>query len=271
MDEIDRLGAPETLRSLLLVSRHLQAIAIRLIYKEMLLSFFQYKQIRTFAYLSRNISTNPGVQFITSFIFEYRIFDSKPCFTTREDGAQENMELILPYLVNVRRLHISFWPFGLFDSHALCLLPPGVRLTHLFVDRSIYLTDLSPFLSLSHPLLESIVIRPPFPSAPSCHPLLLTDPKLSARALCPKLRRIEAPIEDLLLFEDAPPSVSNLGILGQYPFRTVEVRLREHILQTFPSLQTLSFEGTHFDSGVAPLLLMLPKLEYLSLDNSSVC
>ncbi|KAF9488443.1 hypothetical protein BDN71DRAFT_1513044 [Pleurotus eryngii] len=270
VDEVDRLGAPETLCSLLLVSRRFHAIAIRLIYKDLLLSLFHSKQIHAFAYLSRNITTNPGIQFITSFIFEYRLLEEKPCFTTRDDRTKGTVELILPYLVNVSRLHITFWPFAVFNPQALCLLPPRVQLTHLLVDRSIHLTSLSLFLARSHPLLESIVIRPEFPSSVTCKPLLPTDPKLSACALCPRLRRIEAPIEDLLLFEDAPPSVVNLGVLGQYPYRAVKVGVREHILQTFPSLRTLSFEGTNFATGVAPLLPRLPNLEYLSLDDSSM-
>ncbi|KAF4582602.1 hypothetical protein EYR40_002525 [Pleurotus pulmonarius] len=269
VDEVDRLGETETLCSLLLVSHCFYAIAVRLIYKEMLLSLFHVKQIRTFAYLSRNIASNPGAHLITSFIFEY-YYDSKPCFTTYEDGIQENMELILPYLVNVRRLHITFWPFAVFNSHALCLLPPGIQLTHLFVDRSIHLTDLSSFIALSHPFLESIVIRPAYRSVAPCQPFQPADATLSACALCPSLRRIEAAIEDLLLFEDAPPSLVSLGLLGQYPWRSVGVRLREHILRTFPSIHTLSFEGTHFDTGVAPVLPRLPQLKYLALDHSSM-
>ncbi|KDQ22976.1 hypothetical protein PLEOSDRAFT_1110068 [Pleurotus ostreatus PC15] len=271
VDELGKSDAPKALHSLLLVSRHFHAIAIRPIYKEMLLSLFHPKQIPAFAYLSRNIATNPGVQFITSFIFIFEYYSgSGPCFTTGEVGAQENLELILPYLVNVKRLHITFWPFGVFNPQALCLLPPGVQLTHLFVDRSLHLTDLSPFLALSHPLLESIVIRPAYPSAATCQPFQPTDPKLSVGALCPNLRCLEAPIEDFLLFEDAPPSLVNLGVRGQHPFRFVDDMVLDHIVHTFPSLRTLYFEGTNFGTGVAPLLPRLPNLEYLSLDHSSM-
>ncbi|KAF4588381.1 hypothetical protein EYR38_010349 [Pleurotus pulmonarius] len=271
VDELVNLDALGTLYSLLLVSHHLHAITIRLIYKEMSLSLFHPKQLRPFAYLSRNISTNPGAQFITSFTFMFGYYSgSGPCLTSGAVKAQENMEFILPYLVNVRRLDISFYPFGVFNPHALCLLPPSVRLTHLFVDRSIYLTDLSPFLARSHPLLESLVIRPTYPSASTSQPIQPTVSKLSVTTLCPNLRRVEAPIEDLLLFGDAPPSLVNLGVRGQHSFEFVDVTVPEHIVRTFTSLRTLFFEGTDYDTGVAPLLPRLPNLEYLSLDHSSM-
>lgn len=81
------------------------------------------------------------------------------------------IENVLLYLANVGRLRISFWPIGVFNPQALCLLPQSVQLTHLFVDRRIHFGDLSQFLTLSHPLLESITIRPENGRAVTCQPI----------------------------------------------------------------------------------------------------
>lgn len=264
VNELDNLDTPKTMCALLLVSRRFQDITIRRIYKEMTISLFHLKQIPTFAFLSHNIASNPGVQFITSFIFEYITR-----LSSTSDGAQANIELILPYLVNVGRLHITFWPVGVFNPRALLLLPPSAQLSHLCVDRSIDMTDLSPFLTLSHPSLETLIIRTANLRAVLCQPIKPTDAKLSAAVLFPSLRCLSAPIEDLVLFTDIPNSLVNLSVAGHGPYYPDGEEV-EYVLQNFKGLRTLSVDEMYFYDVVTSLLRGLPDLEYLSLDGASV-
>ncbi|KAF7416432.1 hypothetical protein PC9H_002698 [Pleurotus ostreatus] len=264
VNELDNLNTPKTVCALLLVSRRFRDITIRHIYKEMDISFFHRKQLPTLMFLSRNISSNPGVQFTTSFIFEYLTM-----LSSTSDSVQANIELILPHLVNVGRLHITFWPVGVFDPRALRLLPPSARLSHLCVDRSTELTHLSPFLTRSHPSLETLIIRTANPRAVPCQPIQPTDEKLSARTLFPNLRSLSAPIEDLLLFTDIPNSLVNLSVAGHGPYYPVGDEV-EYVLQNFKGLRTLSVDETYFYDVLVLLLRGLPNLEYLSLDGASM-
>ncbi len=262
--EVDNLDTPKTMCALLLVSRRFRDITVQRIYKEMYIALFHLRQIPTFAFLSRNIASNPGVQFTTSFIFEY-----VTRLSSTSDSAQANIELILPYLVNVRRLHITFWPVGVFNPRALCLLPPSTQLSHLCVDRSIKLTDFSPFLTLSHPSLETLIIRTANPRAVLCQPIKPTDAKLSATALFPSLRCLSAPIGDLVLFADIPNSLVSLSVAAHGPYHPVGEEV-EYVLQNFKGLRMLSVNETYFYDIVTSLLRGLPDLEYLSLDSASV-
>ncbi|KAJ8700673.1 hypothetical protein PTI98_003681 [Pleurotus ostreatus] len=205
----------KTLLNLAVVSRVTNAMSLRCIYQDITLPFEDNMSSRI-SMLRRDVHTNPGVQFTTTFA----IYFSKHCLHYEESRA--HIEQIIPYLVNLKRLCLTRQATS---PGVLSLLPNSVRLTHLFLDRGTCSEGLSRFL-LRHPALESVS--------------LINDDiqghtiELDARHL-PKLHSLAIAFDESVHIKSPMPSVVNLSMLS------CGVSCGRKVLD-FPSLNSLSVQ-----------------------------
>lgn len=238
---VDQVNEPETLVKLLVVSRQFNAIALRPLYKEISFHLSSHFGCRSISTLRRDIQTNPGVQFTTTFATYFlRICG------VRRYSRPPAVEHIIPYLVNVRRLCLTRQAAS---PGVLSLVPRSAQLTHLILDRQLCSEDFSHLLSY-HPTLESITLPG---SSTSDYTTGLTSGTL------PNLRSLAAVFNASLQIENTMPSVLNLTIFRHSDSPTVG-----HTVTHLPSIRTLAFQDANFPA-FATLAPYLPNLEYLQI------
>ncbi|KAJ8700666.1 hypothetical protein PTI98_003674 [Pleurotus ostreatus] len=238
---VDQVNEPETLVKLLVVSRQFNAIALRPLYQEISFQLSSHSGCRSMSTLCRDIHTNPGAQFTTTFATYFL----RICGVRRYRGPPA-VEHIIPYLVNVRRLCLTRQAAS---PGVLSLLPPSAQLTRLILDRQLCSEDFSRLLSY-HPTLESIALPG---SSTVDYTIGLTSGTL------PNLRSLAAVFDASLQIENPMPSVLNLTILRHSDGPTVR-----HTVTHLPSIRTLAFQDTNFPAFAA-LAPYLPNLEYLQI------
>ncbi|KAF4608065.1 hypothetical protein EYR40_000408 [Pleurotus pulmonarius] len=228
----------KTLLDLTIVSKRIHAMALPILYKDIT---FHLEDELPISLLRRDIQTNAGIQYTKAFAIYFF-----PCYFDDYDEIRADIDYIIPYLVNVRRLCLTR---QCASPGVLSLLPTSARLTHLILDHTHCSEDLSQFLSCN-PTLESIAI----------HNGDLVDGhviELVARNL-PKLYSLEIVLNDLVHIQSPMPSIINLGILD------IESISASGFLLNFPSLRSLCLP----ESGLPAVLALapfLPNIEFLEV------
>ncbi|KAJ8700693.1 hypothetical protein PTI98_003696 [Pleurotus ostreatus] len=233
----------KTLSKLLLVSRQFNSIALRQLYEDMSFSLNLAADLRSINTLRRDVQANPGIQLTTSFATYYfpRAYYAAP------PHVEPDVDHIIPYLVNVRRLRLSRQAAS---PGVLSLLPASAHLTHLILDRRLCSGDLTWFFS-SHPTLESIMLSS---SSTNGHIIELTSDAL------PTLRTLAIVFDASLRIKNTMPSVLNLTI-----FRHSDGPAVIHTVGRLPSTPTLALQDASTTLS-SPGNFNLPNLEYLQLN-----
>ncbi|KAL4264268.1 hypothetical protein AB1N83_005721 [Pleurotus pulmonarius] len=228
----------KTLLDLTIVSKRIHAMALPILYKDIT---FHLEDELPISLLRRDIQTNAGIQYTKAFAIYFF-----PCYFDDYDEIRADIDYIIPYLVNVRRLCLTR---QCASPGVLSLLPTSARLTHLILDHTHCSEDLSQFLSCN-PTLESIAI----------HNGDLVDGhviELVARNL-PKLYSLEIVLNDLVHIQSPMPSITNLGILD------IESISASGFLLNFPSLRRLCLPESGLPAVLA-LASFLPNIEFLEV------
>ncbi|KAG9226781.1 hypothetical protein CCMSSC00406_0009699 [Pleurotus cornucopiae] len=233
----------KTLSKLLLVSRQFNSIALRQLYEDMSFSLNSAADLRSINTLRRDVQANPGIQLTTSFATYYfpRAYYAAP------PHVEPDVDHIIPYLVNVRRLRLSRQAAS---PGVLSLLPASAHLTHLILDRRLCSGDLTWFFS-SHPTLESIMLSG---SSTNGHIIELTSDAL------PTLRTLAIVFDASLRIKNTMPSVLNLTI-----FRHSDGPAVIHTVGRLPSTRTLALQDASTTLS-SPGNFNLPNLEYLQIN-----
>ncbi|KAF7440088.1 hypothetical protein PC9H_000431 [Pleurotus ostreatus] len=228
-----------TLLRLILVSRRFNVLALLPLYEK--ISFLVYsiyfkKQLASVESLCRDIETNPGMQFTTTFIFEYK------CSSSTISRAHLLISRILPYLPNLRSLVVEFILTEAVDPAILRLLPSTARLTYLYLACGSHRASFLQHIVLV-PTLEEITIPNFYPKDEETQIVN----KLSSKEL-PNLRSLALSVENSLLFDNltslSPSQAHDLGVVFS---RTTNIKLK-YIRFGCSEYDIRPFAQTLFDS-----------------------
>ncbi len=241
-----------TLLRLLLVSRRFNALALRPLYKRisfLICSIHFKKQLAAAESLCRDSETNPGVQFTTTLVFEYK------CSSTRGDTISQAHLLIsriLPYFPNLRSLIVEFIPSEAADPAILRLLPSTARLMDIYLTCGLYRASFLQHIVLL-PTLEDITVPDFYPKGAETQ-----ASKLSSKEL-PNVRSLTISVEESLLFDNLPSLVSLVITSDRISsFVKPELAIR-HLSGAFASIRFLALQF------VASLSELINKYIYLNL------
>ncbi|KAG9226792.1 hypothetical protein CCMSSC00406_0009710 [Pleurotus cornucopiae] len=236
----------KTLLNLTVISKRINAMALPILYRDIT---FHIKDKLSISLLRRDIQANRGIQYTKAFAIYFF-----PCYFEGYDEVRADVDCIIPYLVNVKRLCLTRQSAS---PGVLSRLPASAQLTDLILDHTHCSKDLPRFLSCN-PTLEAIAIHN------SDNDLRVIE--LAASNL-PKLRTLEFAFNELVHIKGPMPSVANLSV---HPF-PCSLRTTGHVVLNFPSICSLSLP--HVDLPVVfSLAPSLPNLEFLrvSFGNSNV-
>ncbi|KDQ32894.1 hypothetical protein PLEOSDRAFT_1098882 [Pleurotus ostreatus PC15] len=248
-----------TLLRLILVSRRFNVLALPPLYEK--ISFFVYsiyfkKQLASVETLCRDIETNPGMQFTTTFIFEYK------CSSSTISRAHLLISRILPYLPNLRSLVVEFILTEAVDPAILRLLPSTARLTYLYLACGNYRASFLQHIVLV-PTLEDITIPDFYPKDPETQVVN----KLSSKEL-PNLRSLALSVENSLLFDNLTSLVSLVITSDRIQSRFVELEFAlRHLSGAFGSIRFLALQFVDMNT-MASLLSCFLSLEYISVSKA---
>ncbi|KAF9488533.1 hypothetical protein BDN71DRAFT_429707 [Pleurotus eryngii] len=206
----------KTLSKLLLVSRQFNSMALRQLYEDMSFSLNSAAGRCSINSLRRDVQANAGIQLTTSFATYY----FPRAYYAARPHVESDVDHIISYLVNVRRLRLSRQAHG---PGVLFPLPASAHLTHLILDRRLCSGDLTWFFS-SHPTLGSITLSS---SSTNGHIVELTSDAL------PSLRTLATVFDASLRIKNTMPSVLNLTI-----FRYSDGPAVIHTVGRLPSIRT---------------------------------
>ncbi|KDQ32882.1 hypothetical protein PLEOSDRAFT_1080339 [Pleurotus ostreatus PC15] len=236
----------KTLLNLTVISKRINAMALPILYRDIT---FHIKDELSISLLRHNIQANRGIKYTKAFAIYFF-----PCYFEGYDEVRANVDCIIPYLVNVRRLCLTRQSAS---PGVLSRLPASAQLTDLILDHTHCWKDLPQFLSCN-PTLEAIAIH----NSDNNGRVI----ELAASNL-PKLRTLEITFNELVHIKGPMPSVANLSV---HPFPW-SGRATGHVVLNFPSICSLSLP--HADLPVVfSLAPSLPNLEFLrvSFGNSDV-
>ncbi|KAF4579434.1 hypothetical protein EYR36_001246 [Pleurotus pulmonarius] len=241
---VGEVNDSKTLSRLLLVSRQFNSMALGRLYETLSFSLNSIPDLCSISTLRRDIQTNPGIHFTTTFATYYF---PRTHYGIRISFGVPDVDFIIPSLVNVRRLCLTRQSAS---PGVLSLLPASAQITHLILDRRLCLKDLTQFFSC-HPTLESITLSS---SSSNGHIIELRPDAL------PNLHTLAMVFDASLRIKDTLPSVLNLSVFrhsdGLALIRTVE---------RLPSIRTLALQHAAATLG-SPSNFHLPNLEYLQID-----
>ncbi|KAL4264825.1 hypothetical protein AB1N83_004027 [Pleurotus pulmonarius] len=238
-----------TLRRLLFVSRHLNSLALPVLYEHVSLSrgdHYEELLIYELGLLACSAVDNPGLQFTTAFSFLF----SGEYWGDFYESIHQAIEIIMYFLPNVRRVQISV-ENGPVAGRVLHTLPSRAPITHLRLgESSLSSDDLRAFVE-SHPTLQWLQMY-------SRRPGLSGDIRLAPGSL-PALRCLSIPAWELAYFQDTLPSLTNLEV-GLFSSLTHTVT--DHMAIRFPSIVSCVLSDISF-ATIASFISDLPNLKYL--------
>lgn len=241
----------KTLLTLLLVCHDFNRRALRILYRDLSFDIAGgFHTLYQLERLSRVIEDHPCIQHTEGFAISF------PATWLMYDEAYEYCKVVIPALVNLRRLSILRPPGDFVTTTTLRLVSSSVQLTHLDLGCMLDSDDFVTFLD-DHPSLQRLAVRS------------FTDdfgrtPASTRRPRLPNLRSLLIPA-DILLFTrfGNMPSLVDLTLLSSINQDTFQIEYTKPFADAFPTIRTLSTAGLDFPS-VSALVPLLPNLQYLS-------
>ncbi|KAL4259984.1 hypothetical protein AB1N83_010654 [Pleurotus pulmonarius] len=260
--DVNEHGDHKTLRSLLFVSKQVNPFALCATYRD--LSFappsspLQYHLIAKLRLLSRDVKSNPGLQFTTTFscIMKRRFGDIE----NHTDEINSLLGHIIPFLANVRRVTISLQESPI-DTRILRSLPLGAPLAYLKLEQCSLSSDHLRQLLASHPTLEWLDIYSP------TRPQSFEQSNLTINAL-PRLLSLSITANNTVFFECPLSSLVNLD-LDALHMSSMDDALIVQRMVPFASITACHLSNVYFVK-VLPILECLPLLEYLWLGRTTL-